>query len=132
MRIAKHHQIKFLVIACSIVFAIALFACSTTRSTMGKDEASISVTGSGIPGKKLEIEGEGFIPGESIELVLEMEAVPIIVGKKGRIIKVNEMGAFKAVTNYPNKYVAIPGSWDLIATGSKGSKAMCKVVIKSL
>jgi hypothetical protein len=83
-----------------------------------------------MPGKALEIKGEGFVPGETIELVLDMDSVPIIVGKKGKAIKADKSGAFLAQTNYPHKLVAVAGAWDLIATGDKGSRAACKVEIK--
>jgi hypothetical protein len=78
----------------------------------------------------MKINGTGFIPGEVIELVLEMEDVPIIVGEKGKLIQVKEDGTFAAKTNYPHKLIAVPGSWDLVASGTKGSSARCKVVIK--
>jgi hypothetical protein len=58
-----------------------------------------------------------------------MESVPIIVGRKGKTIQAAQDGTFAAKTNYPHKYVAIPGSWELVATGDKGTEAACPVQI---
>lgn len=119
------------VVLCVSVFAILAFiSCATTETSKKPTGAAISIVGSGVPGKALKINGTGFIPGEVIELVLEMEDVPIIVGKKGKTIKVKKDGTFAAQTNYPNKLVAIPGLWNLTATGTKGTNALCKVKIK--
>lgn len=112
-----------------IAVMLALVSCATTGPGAGS-KAAISVVGDGTPGSAMKINGTGFIPGETIELTLEMEDVPIIVGKKGKVITVKEDGTFAASTNYPHKFVAVPGSWDLIANGSKGSSGKCKVAIK--
>lgn len=118
-------------IYCVSALTMLAFVSVVTAETPKKlKKPSISVVGDGIPGKALKINGNGFIPGEVIELVLEMEDIPIIVGKKGKVVKVKEDGTFTAKTNYPNKLVAIPGSWDLVAKGNKGSTAICKVEIK--
>jgi hypothetical protein len=115
----------------AIVTVLSLLAvlCFFQTNVLSADPM-ISVEGSKIPGKKLKITGSHFIPGEVIQLVLEMDAVPIIVGKKGKTIEVKENGTFTAETNYPHKLVAVPGAWDLFATGDKGSNASCKVEIK--
>ena len=120
---------RFVILCAGIVALSAFISCATTGYGTGS-KAAISVVGDGIPGKAMKINGAGFVPGEVIELVLEMEDVPIIVGKKGKAIKVKEDGTFTATTNYPHKFVAIPGSWDLIANGSKGTSTRCKVEIK--
>jgi hypothetical protein len=114
-----------------IVTVLSLLAvvCFFQTDLLAADP-TITVEGSGIPGKALKISGSHFVPGEVLELVLEMDAVPIIVGKKGEPITVKENGTFTAETDYPHKLVAVPGAWDLFATGDKGSKASCKVEIK--
>ncbi|MCK4793773.1 MAG: hypothetical protein KAV87_59140 [Desulfobacteraceae bacterium] len=120
-----------LVVFCiSALTILAFISCATTETSKKATGAAISIIGNGVPGKILKINGTGFIPGEVIELVLEMEDIPIIVGRKGKVVKVKEDGTFTAKTNYPNKLVAIPGSWDLVAKGNKGSTAICKVEIK--
>lgn len=93
-------------------------------------DPTISVKGSGIPGKAFEVTGNNFVPGEIIQLELVMDDLPIIVGKKGKAIVVNDNGSFIGQTNYPHKLVAVPGMWDLTATGDKGSEASCKIEIK--
>jgi hypothetical protein len=117
-------------IALILTLALAFSGCAGKGIAPEKTSASIAVSGSGIPGKTLDVTGNGFTPGEVIELVLNMEDVPIIVGRKGKAIKAGQDGTFAAKTNYPHKYVAIPGLWDLVATGDKGSEAICKVEIK--
>jgi hypothetical protein len=126
----KKHILFGLATACiGMAALITLVSCATTGPGAGSN-AAISVVGDGKPGTVMKISGTGFIPGEVIELVLEMEDVPIIVGKLGKIIEVKEDGTFATSTEYPHKLVAIPGSWDLVASGTKGSSARCKVVIK--
>lgn len=125
----KNKLFHFAILCVGIVALLAFVSCATTEYGTGS-KATISVVGDGIPGKVMKINGAGFLPGEVIELVLEMEDVPIIVGKKGKAIKVKEDGTFTATTNYPHKFFAVPGSWDLIANGSKGTGARCKVEIK--
>jgi hypothetical protein len=126
----KKRTLFGLAMACiGIPVVVVLVSCATTGPGAGS-KAAISVVGDGTPGSDMKINGSGFIPGETIELTLEMEDVPIIVGKKGKVVTVKEDGTFAAATNYPHKFVAVPGSWDLIANGSKGSSASSKVVIK--
>jgi hypothetical protein len=131
MKKMKRNQWAIGVIGLSIIFMLlSTLACSTSGAPQMTASPSITVDGSGMPGKAMEIKGQGFVPGETIELVLDMDSVPIIVGKKGAVIKVDEKGSFLAQTNYPHKLVAVAGAWDLIATGDKGSQASCKVEIK--
>jgi hypothetical protein len=126
----KKHVLFGLTAACIGIAALAtLVSCATTGQGAGS-KAAISVVGDGKPGTVMKINGTGFIPGEVIELILEMEDVPIIVGEKGKLIQVKEDGTFEAKTNYPHKLIAVPGSWDLVANGTKGSSAQCQVVIK--
>jgi len=126
----KKHVLFGLATACiGIAALVTLISCATTGPAAGS-KAAISVVGDGKPGTVMKINGTGFIPGEVIELILEMEDVPIIVGKLGKIIEVKQDGTFATSSEYPHKLVAIPGSWDLVATGSKGSSARCKVEIK--
>jgi hypothetical protein len=93
-------------------------------------EPAISVKGSGIPGKAFEVTGSNFVPGEIIQLEIMMDGLPIIVGKKGKAIVVNDNGSFVGQTNYPHKLVAVPGIWELTAMGDKGSEASCTFEIK--
>ncbi|MBN2033717.1 MAG: hypothetical protein JW836_10605 [Deltaproteobacteria bacterium] len=110
---------------------VTIAACSTAQTPKALAKPHIEISGTGMPGKALDVMGSGFIPGERIELVLEMGDVPMIVGEKEKGIHVDEKGMFKAGTAYPHKSVALPGLWDLIATGDKGSTAQCKVEIKT-
>jgi len=129
MKRMKNKHFAIMAIGFIVSFTLIFVVCSTPGASQKSELPAVSISGNGVPGKVMGIDGTGFIPGEVIELVLEMEDVPIIVGRKGKIIKVKKDGTFSAKTNYPNKYVAIPGSWDLIATGDKGSTAKCKVQI---
>jgi len=126
----KENKFFRFAILCSGIVALFAFVSLGTIGYGAGSNAAISVVGDGIPGKAMKINGTGFLPDEVIELVLEMEDVPIIVGKKGETIKAKEDGTFTATTNYPHKFVAIPGFWDLTANGSKGTNARCKVEIK--
>ena len=116
----------------TIVVALSLFVSMPLLPVADALAAqpSISVSGPGVAGKALKVAGVGFVPGEVVELVLDMDDVPIIVGKKGAAITAGDGGRFEAETNYPHKLVAIPGSWRLTATGDKGSEASCMVEIK--
>jgi len=126
----KENKFFRFAILCAGIVALSAFVSFGTTGYGGGLKATISVVGDGMPGKAMKINGAGFLRGEVIELVLEMEDVPIIVGEKGKVIKVKGDGTFTAKTNYPHKFVAVPGSWDLIANGSKGTSARCKVEIK--
>ena len=126
----KKRKIFSIVTFClSVIVMLAFVSCTNTETSKKVTKPTISVAGDGMPGKTFEINGTGFIPGEVVELLLEMEDIPIIVGRKGKAIKVKEDGTFTAKTNYPNKLVAIPGSWNLVARGNKGTSATCKVKI---
>ena len=126
----KKRKIFSIVTFClSVIVMLAFVSCTNTETSKKVTKPTISVAGDGMPGKTFEINGTGFIPGEVVELLLEMEDVPIIVGRKGKAIKVKEDGTFTAKTNYPNKLVAIPGSWNLVARGNKGTSATCEVKI---
>jgi hypothetical protein len=126
----KENKFFRFAILCAGIVALSAFVSFATPGYGTGSKATISVVGDGMPGKAMKINGAGFLPGELIELVLEMEDIPIIVGEKGKVIKVKEDGTFTAKTNYPHKFVAVPGSWDLVANGSKGTSARCKVEIK--
>jgi len=117
-------------IVLTLALTLAFSGCAGKGVASKKAAPAIATSGSGIPGKVMDVTGSGFTPGEVIELVLNMEDVPIIVGRKGKTIKAGQDGAFAAKTNYPHKFVAIQGSWDLVATGDKGNEAICKVEIK--
>jgi len=126
---------RVLMASCLLLSVLSLLAaCSTVETSKVSVVQSISVSGNGMPGSKLEINGSGFVPGEIIELILEMGDAPMIIGGvKGEEleeIKANEKGMFTTKTAYPHKTVALPGAWDLIATGNKGSISKCKVEIK--
>lgn len=126
----KKRKIFSIVTFClSVIVMLAFVSCTNTETSKKVTKPTISVAGDGMPGKTFEINGTGFIPGEVVELLLEMEDIPIIVGRKGKVIKVKEDGTFTAKTNYPNKLVAIPGSWNLVARGNKGTSATCEVKI---
>ena len=116
----------------TIVVALSLFISMPFLPVAGAraGQPSLSATGPGVAGKALKVSGANFVPGEVVELVLDMDDVPIIVGKKGAAITAGTGGRFEAETNYPHKLVAIPGSWRLTATGDKGSEASCMVEIK--
>jgi len=77
---------RFVILCAGIVALSAFISCATTGYDTGS-KATISVVGNGIPGKAMKITGAGFVPGEVIELVLEMEDVPKLLGKKERPLK---------------------------------------------
>jgi hypothetical protein len=121
----KNHRITI------AVFLSVLFLALMSTGIAFAADAAIEVKGSGIPGKSFEVAGTHFAPGEVVELELLMDGLPIIVGKKGKAITAGDDGTFTGKTNYPHKLVAVPGTWELTATGDKGSKATCKIEIKS-
>ena len=118
----------FWMIAIGLSLSVAVSFSPVSQAVAA--QPSIEATGPGIAGKVLKVTGSGFAPGEVVELVLDMDGVPIIVGKKGAAIAADAGGRFEAETNYPHKLVAVPGSWPLSATGDKGSEAVCQVEIK--
>jgi hypothetical protein len=118
-------------ISIAMIMILSLLSITLISQTqVWAAEPTISVNGSGIPGKAVDVTGKNFVPGEIIQLELIMDDLPIIVGKKGKAIVVNGNGSFTGKTNYPHKLVAVPGMWDLTAMGDKGSEASCKIEIK--
>jgi hypothetical protein len=116
-----------------IVLSLFLFfPCSTTLAKSSSEiAAEISVTGTGLPKADMLITGAGFKPGEAVELELDLNGLPILLGEQeNKPVVASEKGTLQIKTSYPDKTILVPGTWDLYATGNKGSKARCKVFMK--
>ena len=121
---------KLLTLLClciGITFAGSLISCTTTSAQKAAGSAAVSVAGDGLPKHKMTITGSCFKPGELIELELDLDGVPLIIGNKGKPIIASGAGDFKVTSLYPNKLMMIPGSWDMTASGDKGTVASTKV-----
>ncbi|MBN2437216.1 MAG: hypothetical protein JXL20_01295 [Deltaproteobacteria bacterium] len=116
-----------------IVLGLFLFsACSTmpVKESAGS-AAQISVTGTGLPKADMLITGSGFKPGETIELELNINGLPMLIGEQAnKPVVASDKGTLQRKSAYPDKAVLVPGTWDLYANGNKGSKAQCKVPMK--
>ena len=116
---------------CIVVGLLFFVACSMTHEKDSASAAKISSTGDGLPKSPMTIEGSGFKSGEVVELELTMDELPMMIGKtKAEPIIASNEGTFKVTSSYPDKAILVPGMWDLRASGSMGSTAACKVVMK--
>jgi len=72
--------------------------------------------------------GSGFIPGETIEVIIVVDGVPTELGEKPMVKKANEMGAFMTTSNIPR--MASPGVYTIKATGDKGTVAVAPLNVE--
>jgi hypothetical protein len=113
-----------------IVMGLFLITACATLSGDAK-KPTVSVTGTGLPKAAMLIKGSGFKAGEEVELELDMGGLPIIFGRvKGKPVTASDDGTFESKSSLPAKQIMVPGTWVLRATGNKGSKAECEVVMK--
>jgi hypothetical protein len=109
-----------LVFACVLLSLMPLACATMQEKPEAGPAASLVVTpNSGLPGDKITILGSGFIPGETIEVIIVVDGVPTELGDKPMVKKANEMGAFKTSSNIPR--LATPGVYTIKATGDKGT-----------
>jgi hypothetical protein len=109
-----------------------IFACAAMPAAVSAESAAqISAAGTGLPKADMVITGSGFKPGEIVELELDLNGLPILLGEKeDKPVAASDKGTFEIKTGNPDKSILVPGEWDLFATGDKGSKAQCKVLMK--
>jgi hypothetical protein len=114
----------FTLIFVCVLLSLMPLACATMQEKPeAGPAASLVVTpNSGLPGDKITILGSGFIPGETIEVIIVVDGVPTELGDKPMVKKANEMGAFKTSSNIPR--LATPGVYTIKATGDKGTIAV--------
>jgi hypothetical protein len=107
-------------------------ACSTMPAKdIAVTSAKIAVEGDGLPGSPMIITGSGFKSAEVIDLELDMGGLAMQLGNaSGKPLVAAENGTFKVESGYPAKQIFAPGTWDLSASGDKGSAAKCKVLMK--
>jgi len=116
-----------------IVLGLFLLAACSTMQVKGSAGSAVqlSVSGTGLPKADMLITGSGFKPNEAIELELDMNGLPMLLGEQAnKPVLASDKGTLQIKTAYPEKSILVPGTWDLYAKGDKGSKAQCKVVMK--
>jgi len=112
-----------MIFACVLLSLMPLACATTQEKPEAGPAASLIVTpNSGPPGAKIAILGSGFIPGETIEVIIVVDGVPTELGGKPMVKKANAMGAFKTSSNIPS--LATPGVYTIEATGDKGTVAV--------
>lgn len=117
---------------CIFLILLLLISCATMPAKESANVAGLSVTGSGLAGSAMKIEGSSFRPGEVVELELNMDGLVMQIGNaSGNPILASEKGTFKIESGYPTKQILVPGTWDLQATGDKGSTVQSKVIMKA-
>lgn len=70
----------------------------------------------------ITIMGAGFIPGEIIEVIMEVGGVPMDLGRRPMVKEANEQGAFLATGFIPR--MAEPGVYTITVRGDKGTIAV--------
>jgi hypothetical protein len=112
-----------MIFACVLLSLMPLACATTQEKPEAGPAASLIVTpNSGLPKDKITILGSGFIPGETIEVIIVVDGVPTELGEKPMVKKANAMGAFKTSSNIP--WMATPGVYTIKATGDKGTVAV--------
>ena len=124
-------QIFVLLIAISMISFISL-AVEPDQKTV---QAVINVTPiKGEIGEKVNIYGAGFVPGEKVEIILQITNVSLrwAEANTGGVVIANELGAFKLVPRggipKASQYVK-PGVYVVKAVGDKGSIAVTPIEI---
>lgn len=113
-----------------VILSLMPLACATMQEKPeAEPAASLVVTpSSGLPNSKITILGSGFIPGETIEVIIVVDGVPTDLGGKPMVKKANEMGAFKTTSNIPR--LATPGVYAIKAIGDKGTAAVAPLNVE--
>jgi hypothetical protein len=126
----KPHRLFF--VPLFFLFAVtALFACAGPgeKAMAAKAAASLVVTpNSGQVQTPIAIRGSGFVPGEKIEVLVEIDGVPTELGEKPMVKEANEAGAFKTLSAIPR--TAAPGVYTIKAVGDKGTQAVAPLEVE--
>lgn len=114
-----------------ILLSMTTLGCATMgEKSPSRPAASLVVSpSSGQPQAKIAILGSGFIPGETIEVLMEVEGVPTELGEQPMIKKANEQGAFQTASNIPR--MAQPGVYTIKAMGDKGTVAVAPLAVEA-
>jgi len=78
---------------------------------------------SGKPEARISVLGAGFVPGEEVQIEVNMSGVSLFLGSREAAHVANEMGAIKIDSFIPGKLVAKGGLYTVRAIGNKGSFA---------
>lgn len=109
-----------------IILPLSFIACQAATTAVPGEAAAVGeivVTPvSGTPSAPITIAGAGFVPGERVDLLLEMGGVESLLGQRNRgFIIANEYGAFTAISTIPA--LAEVGVYAIEARGDKGTTA---------
>jgi hypothetical protein len=99
---------------------------STRPSEAGalqKSPSVVVIPSSGKPAAKIAVLGAGFVPGEEVQIEVDMSGVTLFLGSKEAAHVANEMGAIKIDSFIPGALVAKGGLYTVKAVGNKGSFA---------
>ena len=111
-----------------VILPLSFIACQAAPIIEVPSEAAavggIVVTPvSGTPSAPITIAGAGFVPGERVDLLLEMGGVESLLGQRNRgFIVANEYGAFTAISTIPA--LAEVGVYAIKARGDMGTTAV--------
>ena len=118
-----------LVFACVLLSLMPLACATMQEKPEAGPAASLVVTpNSGLPGDKITILGSGFIPGETIEVIIVVDGIPMELGEEPMIKEANEMGAFKTKSGIPLD--TKPGVYSVKAIGDKGTAAVAPLNVE--
>lgn len=99
------------------------------KASSSQPAASLVITPvSGPAASPITIRGSGFVPGEKIEVLVEIDGVPTELGEKPVIKEANEAGAFKTVSGIP--MTAKPGIYSVKAVGDRGTTAVAPLEVE--
>ena len=96
---------------------------SAAVAMVEKAPSMVIIPSSGKAAAKIAVLGAGFVPGEEVQIEVEMSGVTLFLGSKEAAHVANEMGAIKIDSFIPGALVAKGGLYTVKAVGNKGSFA---------
>jgi hypothetical protein len=128
----RFNPVRLFFIPLFFLFAVtSFFACAGPgeKAMALKPAASLVVTpNTGQVKTPIAIRGSGFVPGEKIEVLVEIDGVPTELGEKPMIKEANEAGAFKTSSAIP--MTAAPEVYTVKAVGDKGTQAVAPLEVE--
>ena len=127
----RYPSCKLLVFLLLLLGLMGGFGCAGTgeKALTSQPAASLVITPiSGPAASPIIIRGSGFVPGEKIEVLVEIDGVPTELGEKPMVKEANEAGAFKTESGIP--MTAKPGVYSVKAVGDRGTTAVAPLEVE--
>lgn len=128
----RYPSCKLLVFTLLLLGLAGGFGCAGMgeKALSSQPAASLVITpNSGQARSSIAIRGSGFVPGEKIEVLVEIDGVSTELGEQPMIKEANQAGAFKTLSAIP--MTAKPGVYTVRAEGDKGTVAVAPLEVEA-